>query len=81
MDYTGHAQIAAKQDALGALACMARQLCGPRAATAAAALYKRALLALTAAVVGAFGLSPARLPASELQHMLDILTSIYEGER
>lgn len=80
MDFTGHAQVAAKQSALSCLAAAAQQLCGPGGTSGMSSMYRRALMVMMSAIVGAFGLSPARLPPTELDAVLETLTCIYEGK-
>jgi hypothetical protein len=79
MDYRGHAHVAAKQGALRCLAISAQQLCGQAGNGAMSTLYRRVLLEVLSAVVGAFGLSPARLPQDDLDAVLDIWKIIFEG--
>lgn len=81
MDYRGHAQVAADDGALASLAASASSLCSPSTnSDPLASLFRSTLLALLSTVIGAFGLSPARLPGRDLEHILHLLQSVFEGE-
>ena len=72
--------MAADDGALASLAASASSLCSPGgSADPLASLFRSMLLALLSSIVGAFGLSPARLPVRDLEHILQLLQSIFEG--
>lgn len=81
-DNRRHGQVAADEGALTSLAASAQVLCDPAAGAAdsLSSLSRSILLATLSSIVGAFGLSPARLPSKELEALLAMLQSIFEGE-
>ncbi len=78
LDHHGHAVVAAEAGALGALLA-AGQAAGQAGSGDGGGLHRRALLLLLSALVGAFGLSPATLPAQELGQVLGLFASVLEG--
>ena len=79
-DYRGHAQVAADEGALASLAASARSLCSSAASLdPLAGLFRSTLLVLLSSVIGAFGLSPARLPSRDLDHTLQLLETVFDG--
>ena len=78
LDPHGHAVVAAEGGALGSLLGIG-QACGQAGSGLMGGLYRSILVLLLSSLVGAFGLSPATLPARELSQVLDIFASIFEG--
>ncbi|BDA41474.1 probable Nucleoporin NUP188 homolog at N-terminal half [Coccomyxa sp. Obi] len=80
-DYRGHAQVAADEGALASLAASARSLCGLAGSVdPLAGLSRSTLLVVLSSIIGAFGLSPARLPSRDLDHILQLLETVFDGQ-
>ncbi len=73
--------MAADEGALASLAASALSLCGPAGSVdTLAGLSRSTLLVVLSSITGAFGLSPARLPGRDLEHILQLLEAVFDGE-
>ncbi|KAK9846575.1 hypothetical protein WJX81_006919 [Elliptochloris bilobata] len=77
--YEEHARRAAEAGALGGLAALAAHP-GVVGGGPLGGLYRGVLLGALGAAVGAFGLSPASLPAAEADALLAAVCSLFEGQ-
>lgn len=78
--YEEHARRAAEAGALGGIAALAAHP-GMAGAGPLGGLYRGVLLAALGVAVGAFGLSPASLPAAEAGALLAAVCGVFEGAR
>lgn len=73
--------MAADEGALASLAASVRSLCGSAGSVdPLAGLSRSTLLLVLSSIIGAFGLSPARLPSRDLDHVLQLLETVFDGE-